>query len=171
MGPDSPAGRRTGRALNENPAREILELHTLGIDCGYTQSDVIELAKTFTGWTHGGMVPPGRTVPISGDFVFRNAMHEPGPKAILGKTCREDGMNEARAAMHDLARHVSTARFLATKLVRHFVADDPPAAAVNRIARVFRETDGDLAEVSRALVDLDGAFGLHHEDELKKKMN
>ena len=77
MGPDSPAGRRTGRALNENPAREILELHTLGVDGGYTQSDVIEFAKTPTGWTHGGMVPPGRTVPISGDFVFRNAMHEP----------------------------------------------------------------------------------------------
>ena len=77
MGPDTPAGRRTGRALNEKPVREIPELYTLGVDGGYTQSDVIEFAKTLTGWTHGGMVPPGRMVPISGDFVFRNAMHEP----------------------------------------------------------------------------------------------
>ena len=99
-----------------------------------------------------------RRGPVTGDFVFRNAMHEPGPKTILGRTYREDGVNEARAVMHDLARHPSTARFLATKLVRHFVADDPPAAAVDRIARVFLDTGGDLAEVSRALVDLDAVW-------------
>ena len=82
-------------------------------------------------------------------------MHEPGPKTILGRTYREEGVNEAKAVMHNLGRHPSTARFIATKLVRHFVADDPPSASVDRIARVFQETDGDLAEISRALVDLD----------------
>ena len=158
VGPNSRVGRRTGRTLHENLARELLELHTLGVDGGYTQSDVVEFAKALTGWTHGGMRSRRRRGPVTGDFVFRNAMHEPGPKTILGRTYREDGVNEARAVMHDLARHPSTARFLATKLVRHFVADDPPAAAVERIARVFLDTDGDLAEVLRALVDLDAVW-------------
>lgn len=81
-------------------AREILELHPLRIDGGYTQSDVIVFAKAFTGWSHRGMVPPGRTVPVSSSFVFRNVMHESGPKTILGKTDREDGSNEATAVMH-----------------------------------------------------------------------
>lgn len=158
MGPDSRAGRRSGRALNENLAREILELHTLGVDGGYSQPDVTEFAKTLTGWTHGGMAPRGMGLPVSGGFVFREAMHEPGPKTVLGKTYREDGVEEAKAVMRDLARHPSTARFLATKLVRHFVADDPPAEAVGRVARVFLDSDGDLAEVSRALVGLEAAW-------------
>ncbi len=109
MGPNSPVGRRTGRALNENLAREILELHTLGVNGGYSQADVTEFAKALTGWTHGGMVGRRRAIPVSGEFVFRNVMHEPGPKTILGKVYREDGFNEAKAVLHDLARHPSTA--------------------------------------------------------------
>jgi uncharacterized protein (DUF1800 family) len=158
MGPNSPAGRRTGRALNENLAREILELHTLGVNGGYTQSDVTAFAKALTGWTHGGTVGQRRAVAVSGEFVFRNAMHEPGPKTILGKTYREDGIDEAKVVMHDLARHPSTARFIATKLVRHFVADDPPQPCVDLIADVFQDTDGDLAAISRALVDLEAVW-------------
>ena len=157
IGPNSPVGRRTGRALNENLAREILELHTLGVDGGYMQKDVEEFARALTGWTHGGMVRRGQR-PESGRFVFRAIMHEPGPKTILGKTYRPGGVEEARAVMRDLAHHPATARFIATKLVRHFVADDPPPAAVDRIARVFADTGGDLAAVSRALIDLDAAW-------------
>jgi uncharacterized protein (DUF1800 family) len=158
VGPNSPAGRRSGRSLNENLAREILELHTLGVNGGYTQADVTAFAKVLTGWTHGGIVPRRSGVPVSGEFVFRNSMHEPGPKTILGKTYKENGIDEAKSVMHDLVRHPSTARFIATKLVRHVVADDPPEDAVNRIAGVFRDTEGDLAEVSRALVELDAVW-------------
>ena len=158
FGPNSRVGRRSGRGINENLAREILELHTLGVNGGYTQADVTEFAKALTGWTHGSMVGPRRSRPVSGGFVFRRRMHEPGPKTVLGKVYPEGGIEEARAIMRDLARHPSTARFIATKLVRHFVADDPPEAEIERIARVFRETGGDLARVSGALVDLDAVW-------------
>lgn len=158
FGPNSRVGRRSGRGINENLAREILELHTLGVNGGYTQADVTEFAKALTGWTHGGMVGPRRSRPVSGGFAFRRWMHEPGPKTVLGKIYPEGGIEEARSIMRDLASHPSTARFVATKLVRHFVADDPPEPEMARIARVFRETGGDLAEVSRALVDLDAVW-------------
>ncbi len=155
VGPNSRAGKRSGRSLNENLAREILELHTLGVDGGYSQSDVTEFARALTGWTHGGMVGKRSSRPVSGEFVFRENMHEPGSKRILGKIYREDGIDEGRAILRDLARHPSTADFVASKLVRHFVADDPPPSAVERIAGVFRRTNGDLAEVCRALVALE----------------
>lgn len=164
VGPNSRAGRHSGRSLNENLAREILELHTLGVNGGYAQSDVTEFAKALTGWTHGGMAPRRRGVPASGEFVFRDWRHEPGPKTILGKVYREDGVDEAKAVMRDLARHPATAGFVAAKLVRHFVADEPPRGDVERIAGVFRDTDGDLAEICRALVDLDSVW----EDPLPK---
>ena len=158
FGPNSWVGRRTGRGINENLAREILELHTLGVDGGYTQSDVTELAKALTGWTHGGMVGRRRNVPVSGGFVFRHGMHEPGPKTVLGKVYPADGVEQAKAVLRDLARHGSTARFVATKLVRHFVADDPPKPEIERIAGVFRNSGGDLAQVSRALAGLDAVW-------------
>ncbi|MEM7403971.1 MAG: DUF1800 domain-containing protein [Pseudomonadota bacterium] len=154
MGPNSRAGRRAKRSLNENLAREILELHTLGVDGGYRQNDVTEFAKALTGWTHGGMVGRRSRRTISGKFQFRAAMHEPGSKRVLGRTYPEAGEEEARRIMRDLVRHPSTARFIATKLVRHFVADDPPPGDVARIARVFSDSSGDLASVSRALVEL-----------------
>ena len=147
IGPNSRAGQRNSKGLNENLAREIMELHTIGVNGGYTQDDVIAFAKILTGWGlakgDDGVIPQA---------VFHPQVHEPGPKTLLGKTYQEDGANEGMAALDDLARHPSTATFIATKLVRHFVADDPPKEAVARLAEVFRSTDGDLKAVSKALV-------------------
>lgn len=163
VGPNSIAGRRRARrgnrqALNENLAREALELHTLGVDGGYDQTDVIEFAKVITGWSHGGVRYGDDPRPVHGGFEFRPEAHEPGAKTILGQRYPEDGANEGFAVLEALARHPATARHIATKLVRHFVADDPPEDAVSEIARVFTETDGDLAAVSRAVVGLEQAW-------------
>ncbi|MGE0314672.1 MAG: DUF1800 family protein [Lautropia sp.] len=162
------AGRRTGqetgarrRGLNENLAREILELHTLGVDGGYRQDDVVELAKALSGWTHGGRrsrreVAAG--VPVHGRFEFRASMHEPGARTVLGRRYAEDGEAQGERVLRALAHHPATARHLARKLVRHFVDDDPPPTDVARIAAVFSGSGGDLAAVTRALVDLDSAW-------------
>jgi uncharacterized protein (DUF1800 family) len=164
IGPQSEVGRRRlardgeARTLNENLAREILELHTLGVNGGYGQQDVIELAKAISGWSHEGFRPRQDPRPVHGGFEFRPEFHEPGPKTVLGRTYAEAGPDEGMAILDDLARHPATARHLATKLVRHFVADNPPPDAVTRIAGVFRASDGDLAAVSRALVDLDAVW-------------
>ena len=165
-GPNSTTGqfriRRRGNkaTLNENLAREILELHTLGVNGGYNQRDVIELAKAITGWSHGGLrfkkrLKPPDNEPVNGRFEFREHFHEPGPKEILGKIYDQGGVSEGLAVLDDLALHPSTAHFIATKLVRHFVADDPPKAAIKIISEVFLRSGGDLAQVSEALVDLD----------------
>ncbi len=156
LGPNSPAGRRRSkRGLNENLAREILELHTLGVDGGYSQEDVASLARIITGWT----VANGRRIPGEpGRFVFMSAMHEPGTHRLLGKAYAEDGVRQGERALTDLAAHPSTARFIATKLVRHFVADEPPAAAVEHVAKVFRDTDGHLPSVHASLLDLDESW-------------
>ena len=153
LGPNSPVGRRRSRrGLNENLAREILELHTLGVDGGYGQDDVTSLARIITGWT----IANDRQIPGEpGRFVFMNAMHEPGTHRLLGKDHGEDGVHQGERALESLAAHPSTSRFIATKLVRHFVADDPPAAAVENVAKVFRDTDGHLPSVHGSLVDLD----------------
>jgi len=158
VGPASPAGQRSGRSLNENLARELLELHTLGVNGGYTQQDVRAFAQVLTGWTHGGVAPRKSTAPITGTFVYRDRMHEPGPKRVLGRRYESAGIEQGRAVLRALARHPSTASFVATKLVRHFVADAPPAADVARIATVFLDTQGDLAAVSRAVVQLGAAW-------------
>lgn len=165
IGPNSPgataAERRQGRerGLNENFARELLELHTVGVDGGYTQEDVIELAKALTGWTLSGV---GGGVAARGaddmSFLFRPALHEPGPKTILGKRYRENGAREGEEIIRDLCALPATARFVAGKLVAHFVSDTPPPAAVDRVAAVFFESEGDLRAVSHALVDLDEAW-------------
>jgi uncharacterized protein (DUF1800 family) len=146
--------RAAGRKLdiNENLAREILELHTLGVNGGYTQSDVTTFAQALTGWSIGtdkGPLPQG----TPGKFEFRQVMHEPGPKTILGKRYGEDGIEQPRAVLHDLARHPATAKHIATKLARHFVADEPPAPVVERIAKAFMDSDGDLPTVHRALLE------------------
>ena len=155
IGPHSVAGRRSRRGLNENLAREILELHTLGVDGGYDQADVIAFAKILTGWSIGGMDRHAR-----GDLGFRffDRGHEPGPKILLGETYGHGGVQEGVAALRDLARHPSTARFVATKLARHFVADTPPASAVRRLEAAFRRSGGDLAAVAQALVGLPEAW-------------
>jgi uncharacterized protein (DUF1800 family) len=149
IGPDSVAGINRGKGLNENFAREILELHTLGVRTGYAQADVISFAKALTGWT---LRPPVFDPDIGGQFVFIPRAHEPGAQTVLGKTYPDTGVAQGRAVLADLARHPATATHIATKLAIHFVADDPPAALIDRLARRFRDTDGDLKEVSKALI-------------------
>jgi len=153
IGPDSMAGSRSGKGLNENHAREILELHTLGVNGGYTQEDVEALAAILTGW---GLVR-GRDE-IRGGFAFEPRRHQPGTKRLLGRDYPEDGEREGRAALKQLARHPATARFIATKLVRHFVADEAPEAAVDPLTRTFLDSGGDLPEVYRALIALPQAW-------------
>ncbi len=161
IGENSAVGRRrmarsgAKKTLNENLAREILELHTLGVSGGYNQEDVIELGKAISGWSHGGVRFRRETRPVSGGFEFRANFHEPGAKKLLGKTYLQDGPTQGLRMLDDLARHPSTANFIATKLVRHFVSDTPPPQAIERIAQVFSQSDGDLAAVSAVLVDLD----------------
>jgi uncharacterized protein (DUF1800 family) len=155
LGPNSRAGVYRKRGLNENLAREIMELHTLGVGGGYTQADVTSLARIITGWTFAG--PQGQMAP-PGSFVFNAIAHEPGEQTLLGKSYDDNGLAQGEAALNDLARHPSTAKFIATKLARHFVADDPSPALVAHLADTFHKTDGDLAAVSRALVDSDKAW-------------
>ena len=138
--------------INENLAREILELHTLGVNGGYTQADVTSFAQIITGWSIGG--GKGRLAGgTPGRFYFSDILHEPGPKVFLGKTYAEQGQRQGEAVLADLARRPETARFVATKLVRHFIADVPPPAAVERVARAFLKTGGDLPAVYAALIE------------------
>lgn len=158
-GPDSTLARRANRrnrdrnfGLNENLAREILELHSLGVDGGYTQEDVTTFAKVITGWSIGGG-DNGRFVEGEpGKFEFREVMHEPGAQTILGKRYPQGGVDQGEAVLRDLATHPATAKFLATKLARHFVADEPPARLVDELATTYLETGGDLSAVYTALV-------------------
>jgi len=154
------ASRRVGRerGLNENLAREILELHTLGVRAGYTQADVTELARALTGWTVGGIVrgPMERFLGSSaqpGDFLFTDLIHEPGPRTILGRRYAQAGEAQARAVLADLAVHPATARHLATKLARHFAGDEPPLPMVRRLERAYLESGGDLPTVYRAILE------------------
>jgi len=151
VGPNSIAGRIIKRGLNENLAREILELHTLGVGGGYSQNDVTEFARILTGWSVGGI---GKRQKLTGVFNYVGFAHEPGSKTLLGKRYTEAGEAEGTAALKALARHPSTARFLATKLARHFIADDPPKDAIRHLERRFLATDGDLAEVAKTLIRL-----------------
>jgi len=155
LGPDSRAGQNRNRGLNENLAREIMELHTLGVGGGYTQDDVTSLARVITGWTFAGR--QGRLGP-PGTFAFNANAHQPGPQQVLGKTYAQGGIEQGEAVLLDIARHPSTAKFIATKFVRHFVADDPPPALVARMQDVFTRTDGDLKALAIALVDSNDAW-------------
>jgi uncharacterized protein (DUF1800 family) len=155
LGPDSRAGQNRKRGLNENLAREIMELHTLGVGSGYSQADVTSLARIITGWTFAGrQAKLGRP----GTFVFNENAHEPGPQTLLGKTYSDSGFAQGEAALADIARHPSTAKFIATKFARHFVADDPPPGLVSRLEGTFRTTDGDLLALATTLVDSDEAW-------------
>ncbi|WP_217575032.1 DUF1800 family protein [Mesorhizobium sp. GbtcB19] len=151
IGPDSRAGKRRGRGLNENLAREILELHTLGVGSGYAQADVTSFAGMLTGWTMAGR--EGR-LGEPGTFVFNANTHQPGEAMLLGRTYPGGGMGQAEAALNDIARHPATARHIAVKLARHFIADDPTPAAVERLAAVFTKTDGDLRSIALTLIDM-----------------
>ena len=141
IGPQSRAGQRRTRGLNENLARELLELHTLGVRGGYGQADVTELARLLTGWT---------VARDSGQVEFNPAWHEPGAKQVLGRRYAE-GPEAVERLFDDLAGHPATARHVATKLARHFVADDPPAPLVDALAARFTATGGDLSAVATAL--------------------
>lgn len=163
VGPHSRAQRLFARrdperkhGINENLARETLELHTLGVDGGYTQADVISFARVLTGWSVSGL--HGKTRGNPGEFMFREAVHEPGAQTVLGRRFAEDGIAQGEAVLDMLAKHPSTARFLATKLARHFIADDPPPAAVDRLARAYRDSGGFLPPVYQALVEEDLAW-------------
>lgn len=169
VGPNSDAARKLSRrgfgfsappqkiGINENLAREILELHTLGVNGGYTQADVTEFARVISGWSIGG----GQGRLRGGDpgrYYFRDALHEPGTRHLLGRSYRDSGHKQGVAVLQDLAAAPETAQHLATKLCRHFIADEPPAAAVDRVARVFLATSGDLPSVYRALIDAPEAW-------------
>lgn len=161
IGPRSPVGRKRGKGLNENLAREVLELHTLGVDGGYSQADVEALAAVLTGW--GAPAPTPERVQSWGTLPatatrFLPRRHEPGPKRLLGQELAAGGAEELAAALSALAHHPATARHLARKLAVHFVADDPPAAVVQALEQRFVETQGDLAAVARLLVEHDGIW-------------
>ena len=150
-GPNSPVGRRNSqRGLNENLAREIMELHTLSPASGYTQADVTEFARILTGWGIDRQ-------PDSVGFQFRDQLHEPGSKTLMGRQF-EEGEAGGVAALRFLADHPATHRHIATKLVRHFVHDEPPKAAVDQLYAVLRDTGGDLGATCRALVRLPQAW-------------
>jgi uncharacterized protein (DUF1800 family) len=155
LGPDSRAGENRHRGLNENLAREIMELHTLGVGGGYTQDDVTSLASVITGWTFAGrqgqLGPPG-------SFVFNANAHEPGAQRVMGKVYEANGVAQGEAVLADIARHPSTAKFIATKFARHFVADDPPPSLVARLQGTFQKSDGDLKALATTLVDSDEAW-------------
>ena len=153
--------------LNENYGRELMELHTLGVDGGYTQEDVIQVAKSFTGWT----VTSVKEGAPDGHFVFDPLIHEDGDKVVLGETISSGGMDEGLQILKMLAHHPSTARFVSTKLVRRFVADDPPATVVDAASRAFTESGGDIREVLRAIFSSPEFFSPeHHLGKMKKPL-
>lgn len=162
VGPNAPFQRRRNaranaqgpRGLNENLAREILELHTLGVHGGYSQADVTEFARALTGWTVPGLGRIGRLADDQpGGAAFVALAHEPGTRQVLGRSYRSGGAEQALAILDDLAVHPSTARFVSTKLARHFAGDTPPPALVDRLEADFLRTGGDLASLTRTLID------------------
>ncbi len=155
LGARSVNGINRDKGLNENLAREILELHTLGVRSGYTQDDVTGFAKVITGWT---VIPTGPDPAHGGEFVFNRLMHEPGPQTVMRKVYAQAGVDQGRAVLADLARSPATARHLATKLARHFVADQPPPGLVERLAKRFLNTDGDLRDLAATLVSAPEAW-------------
>jgi uncharacterized protein (DUF1800 family) len=166
IGPHSKAGSFVGRrgngrkvGINENLAREILELHTLGVDGGYTQADVTTFAQAISGWSIGGQDAGKRFAKLGldngkpGEFFFREAFHEPGVKRLLGRAYDDDGVRQGEAILRDVALRPQTARHISIKLARHFIADDPPKAAVDRIAAVWLNSKAHLPTVYQAIID------------------
>lgn len=163
IGPQSMAASRAAerhpekrRGLNENLAREIMELHTLGVRSGYTQTDVTEFARALTGWNiasiGNGPVQNNNVVQTNG-FMFRPQLHEPGSRNIMGKNYSQTGQAQAEAILTDLASAPATATHIATKLARHFVSDTPPASLVDKLARTFMSSNGKLSSLYRVLID------------------
>lgn len=162
IGPDSQAGElaamrgRKQLGLNENLAREIMELHTLGVRTGYTQVDVTEFARALTGWTVSGLGrgPAARLIGgNAGQFQFAAMLHEPGARTIMGRRYDQPGHAQARAVLMDLAASPATAKHLSTKLARHFAGDDPPPALIDRLSKAYLASGGDLPTVYRTLIE------------------
>ncbi|CAB3727195.1 DUF1800 domain-containing protein [Paraburkholderia rhynchosiae] len=179
VGPDSVAAMRAAqrnperkRGLNENLAREIMELHTLGVRSGYNQDDVTEFARALTGWSLAATTgnpanpgsagkpasPPMQPAAAPGSFVFRDALHEPGSRIVMGRHYDQRGEEQALAILHDLASAPATAQHIGSKLARHFIADNPPPGVSERLASVFERSGGDLPSVYRALLDTPQAW-------------
>jgi uncharacterized protein (DUF1800 family) len=137
--------KRPERGLNENYGRELMELHTLGVDGGYSQADVIQVAKCFTGWSM-------RTPQRDPQFFFDDRVHAAGPKMVMGKKIDGGGMKDGEQVLRMLAHHPSTARFISTELARHFVSDNPPVSLVKRMAQTFQKKDGDIRAVLRTMI-------------------
>jgi len=137
--------KKQERGLNENYGRELMELHTLGVDGGYTQKDVTEVARCFTGWT----IEKPREI---ARFKFDEKLHDPSPKIVLGKKIRAGGMKDGEQVIELLAKNPNTAKFISTKLARRFVSDTPPPALVDRMAKTFQKSDGDIREVLRTMI-------------------
>lgn len=162
IGPGSQANKNGKRGLNENLAREIMELHTLGVGSGYTQADVTAFAKVITGWT---VFRKDNQPGPQGEFSFNANAHEPGDQTVLGVTYAEGGVEQGRAVLHDLARNPATARHISYKLARHFVADEPPPALVARMTAAYTKSGGNLSAVYRAMLTSDEAW-----DQQRQKM-
>jgi uncharacterized protein (DUF1800 family) len=169
VGPDSVAAMRAAQrnpdrkpGLNENLAREIMELHTLGVRSGYTQDDVTEFARAMTGWSiaagQGQRPRPQPDNAPPGAFVFRPQLHEPGTRVVMGRRYDQPGEGQTLAVLHDLSSAPATATHIATKLARHFVADNPPPDVVDQLATAFMRSRGDLPTVYRALIASDAAW-------------
>lgn len=170
VGPGSIAGQLAARrggpqrvGLNENLAREILELHTLGVRTGYSQADVTEFARAMTGWSVAGITrgPAARFAGLEGEagrFVFAERIHEPGSRTILGKRYDQQGERQAAAVLDDLAVHPATAKHIATKLARHFAGDEPPASLVRTLEAAFLKSGGDLPTLYRVLIEAPEAW-------------
>ena len=163
IGPNSRVGRRRkGKGLNENLAREILELHTLGVQAGYTQQDVVEFAKALTGWSIGR---PNKGEPAG--FKYRVSAHEPGNRTVLGKTyqqrTKQDGLRQAQGILRDLASHPSTAQYLSFKLARHFIADQPSPKLVGEMKRAYLASGGNIPAVVTAMLSHPDAWSLKNQ--------
>jgi uncharacterized protein (DUF1800 family) len=154
IGPNSTAGINRDKSLNENLAREILELHTLGVRTGYSQDDVTRFANVLTGWTWVAFGEPSH----GGEFVFVKRMHEPGEQTVIGKAYPDTGVNQGRAVLADLARQPATAVHIAHKFARHFVADQPPPSLVDKLTKSFTDSDGNLKELARTLIAAEEAW-------------
>jgi uncharacterized protein (DUF1800 family) len=154
MGADSVAGINRDKGLNENLARETMELHTLGVRSGYSQADVTSFANVLTGWS---WIPPAEP-DHGGEFAFVKRLHQPGDQIILGKRYADTGVEQGRAVLADLARHPATAQHIGEKLAAHFVADNPPPSLVAKLAKTFHDSDGNLKEVAKTLVTADESW-------------
>jgi uncharacterized protein (DUF1800 family) len=155
VGPNSVQAQRAAKrdrtlGLNENLAREIMELHTLGVDGGYTQADVTSFAKVLTGWSLG--LGDIKDQGVAGAFMFRPLIHEPGAQTVYGHSYRQADVGQGEAVLKDLSTAPATAKHIATKLARHFIADDPPARAVVQISTAFEKSGGDLPATYRAVI-------------------